>query len=130
MLGEFKIFATRGNVVDMAVGIIIGAAFGKIIDSLVRDVIMPLIALMLGKVGFSNLFFVLNQGAVPGPYLSLDAAQKSWRSHVQIWHVHQHHDLVCDRRTRGISIGTRGKSAESERRGSDSAYAGGSGAAA
>jgi len=77
MLEEFKKFAMRGNVVDMAVGIIIGAAFGKIVDSLVRDVIMPPIALVLGKVDFSNLFFVLKEGAIPGPYLSLDAAQKA-----------------------------------------------------
>src|SRR5271154_599318 len=77
MLEEFKKFAMRGNVVDMAVGIIIGAAFGKIVDSLVRDIIMPPIALVLGKVDFSNLFFVLKQGAIPGPYLSLDAAQKA-----------------------------------------------------
>ncbi len=77
MLEEFKKFAMRGNVVDMAVGIIIGAAFGKIVDSLVRDVMMPPIALVLGKVDFSNLFFVLRQGAIPGPYLSLDAAQKA-----------------------------------------------------
>jgi large conductance mechanosensitive channel len=77
MLGEFKKFAMRGNVVDMAVGIIIGAAFGKIVDSLVRDVIMPPIGLLLGKVDFANLFFVLREGAVPGPYLSLDAAQKA-----------------------------------------------------
>jgi len=74
---EFKKFAMRGNVVDMAVGIIIGAAFGKIVDSLVRDVIVPPIGLLLGKVDFTNLFFVLKQGAAPGLYLSLDAAQKA-----------------------------------------------------
>ena len=77
MLEEFKKFAMRGNVVDMAVGIIIGAAFGKIVDSLVRDVIMPPIGLLLGKVDFSNLFFVLKEGAAAGPYASLDAAQKA-----------------------------------------------------
>jgi large conductance mechanosensitive channel len=74
---EFKKFAMRGNVVDMAVGIIIGAAFGKIVDSLVRDLIMPPIGLLLGKVDFSNLFFVMKDGATAGPYVSVDAAQKA-----------------------------------------------------
>ncbi|MCP5153419.1 MAG: large conductance mechanosensitive channel protein MscL [Ectothiorhodospiraceae bacterium] len=60
MLQEFKKFAMRGNVVDMAVGIIIGAAFGKIVTSLVNDVIMPPIGLLLGKVDFSNLFINLS----------------------------------------------------------------------
>jgi large conductance mechanosensitive channel len=77
MLKEFREFAVRGNVVDMAVGIIIGAAFGKIVDSLVKDVIMPPIGLLLGKVDFSNLFVVLREGAQPGPYFSVDAAQKA-----------------------------------------------------
>jgi large conductance mechanosensitive channel len=77
MLKEFKEFAMRGNVVDMAVGIIIGAAFGKIVDSLVKDLIMPPIGLLLGKVDFSNLFFVLRDGPTPPPYLSIDAAQKA-----------------------------------------------------
>ena len=58
MLKEFKEFAMRGNVVDMAVGIIIGAAFGKIVNSLVQDVIMPPVGLLLGNVDFSNLFLV------------------------------------------------------------------------
>ena len=65
----------RGNVVDMAVGIIIGAAFGAIVTSLVSDVIMPPIGLALGKIDFSNLVIVLKQGATPGPYGSLAAAQ-------------------------------------------------------
>jgi len=77
MLKEFREFAVRGNVVDMAVGIIIGAAFGKIVDSLVKDVIMPPIGLLLGKVDFSNLFVVLREGAQAGPYLSVDVAQKA-----------------------------------------------------
>lgn len=76
-LNEFKKFAMRGNVIDMAVGIIIGAAFGKIVDSLVKDVIMPPIGLLLGKVDFTNLFVVLKQGTPESPYLSLDAAQKA-----------------------------------------------------
>jgi large conductance mechanosensitive channel len=78
MLKEFKDFAMRGNVVDMAVGIIIGAAFGTIIKSLVADVIMPPIGLLLGDVDFANLFAVLKQGAeVAGPYESLAAAKEA-----------------------------------------------------
>ncbi len=77
MLKEFRDFAVRGNVVDMAVGIIIGAAFGKIVDSLVKDVIMPPIGLLLGKVDFSNLFWVMKQGTQVGPYLTVEAAQKA-----------------------------------------------------
>ncbi len=77
MLKEFKEFAVRGNVVDMAVGIVIGAAFGKIVESLVKDLIMPPIGLLLGKVDFTNLFLVLKQGAQVGPYLSVEAAQKA-----------------------------------------------------
>lgn len=76
MLDAFKKFAMRGNVVDMAVGVIIGAAFGKIVDSLVKDLIMPPIGLLLGKVDFANLFFVLKDGATAGPYVSVEAAQK------------------------------------------------------
>jgi large conductance mechanosensitive channel len=75
MLKDFKAFVMRGNVVDMAVGIIIGAAFGPIISSLVKDVIMPPIGLGLGKVDFANLFVVLKEGTTPGPYASLAAAQ-------------------------------------------------------
>ena len=76
MLGEFKKFAMRGNVMDMAVGIIIGAAFGTIVKSLVADVIMPPIGLLLGNVDFTNLFIVLRAGAeVAGPYATqADAA--------------------------------------------------------
>lgn len=77
MLQEFKKFAMRGNVVDMAVGIIIGAAFGAIVKSLVDDVIMPPIGLLLGNVDFTNLFVVLKEGATPEPYASLDAAKKA-----------------------------------------------------
>ena len=77
MLKEFKEFAMRGNVVDMAVGIIIGAAFGAIVQSLVADVIMPPIGLILGNVDFSNLFVVLKEGAAAAPYSSLAEAQKA-----------------------------------------------------
>ena len=75
MMKEFKEFAVKGNVVDMAVGIIIGAAFGTIVKSLVADVIMPPIGLALGNVDFANLFVVLKQGAPAGPYASLADAQ-------------------------------------------------------
>jgi large conductance mechanosensitive channel len=75
MLKEFKAFAMRGNVVDMAVGIIIGAAFGSIVKSLVDDVIMPPIGLLLGNVDFSNLFVVLKEGATAAPYTSVAAAK-------------------------------------------------------
>jgi large conductance mechanosensitive channel len=71
MLKDFKEFAMRGSLVDMAVGIIIGVAFGAIIQSLVADVLMPPIGLVLGKVDFANLFVVLKEGAASGPYSSL-----------------------------------------------------------
>ena len=75
MLKEFKEFAMKGNVLDMAVGIIIGAAFGLIVTSLVNDVIMPPIGLLLGNVDFSNIFAVLKEGKTPGPYASVAAAK-------------------------------------------------------
>lgn len=75
MLRDFKAFITRGNVIDMAVGIIIGIAFGLVVNSFVKDVIMPPIGLALGNVDFANLFVVLKEGLVPGPYASLAAAQ-------------------------------------------------------
>lgn len=77
MFKEFKEFAMRGSVIDLAVGVVLGAAFGKIVDSLVKDVIMPPIGLALGKVDFSNLFLVLKDGASAGPYASVDAAIKA-----------------------------------------------------
>ncbi len=77
MLKEFREFVMRGNVVDMAVGIIIGVAFGTIIQSLVKDVIMPPIGLALGNVDFSNLFSVLKEGVPPGPYAALIEAQEA-----------------------------------------------------
>lgn len=81
MFKEFKEFAVKGNVVDMAVGIIIGAAFGGIVKSLVDDVIMPPLGLVLGKIDFSNLFFVLKDGAkAVGPYVSLAEAKAAGAS--------------------------------------------------
>jgi len=76
MLKEFKEFALKGNVLDMAVGIIIGAAFSGIVNSLVTDIIMPPVGLLLGH-DFSNLFIVLKEGTVPGRYASLADAKKA-----------------------------------------------------
>jgi large conductance mechanosensitive channel len=78
MFKEFREFAMRGNVMDMAVGIIIGAAFGTIVNSFVQDVIMPPIGLLLGRVDFSNLFFVLKEGSkAAGPYATVAAAKSA-----------------------------------------------------
>ena len=75
MFKEFKEFAMRGNVVDMAVGIIIGGAFGLIAKVLVSDVLMPPLGLMMGGVDFENFFIVLKEGTQAGPYLTLEAAK-------------------------------------------------------
>lgn len=76
--GEFKTFAMKGNVIDMAVGIIIGAAFGKIIDSLVKDIIMPPLGWLMGKVDFTNLYLTLpNYDGEIIKYPSLEAAQSA-----------------------------------------------------
>jgi large conductance mechanosensitive channel len=77
MLKEFKEFAMKGNVLDMAVGIIIGGAFGTIIQSLVKDVLMPPIGLLLGGIDFSNIFLTLKAGNPAGPYGNLAAAQSA-----------------------------------------------------
>lgn len=65
MFQEFKTFIMKGNVLDLAVGVIIGAAFGKIVDSMVNDLIMPVVGLVLGKVDFANLFILLGDGTFP-----------------------------------------------------------------
>ena len=76
MLKEFREFAVKGNVIDLAVGVIIGGAFGKIVDSVVADLIMPVVGLVFGKLDFSNLFIVL--GTVPeGTARTLDALKKA-----------------------------------------------------
>ncbi len=77
MFKEFREFAMRGNVVDMAVGIIIGGAFGTIVRSLVTDVIMPPIGLLLGGVDFTDLFLTLKDGIPAGPYATLASAQEA-----------------------------------------------------
>jgi large conductance mechanosensitive channel len=76
MLNEFKEFIAKGNVMDLAVGVIIGAAFQKIVDSLVNDLVMPVVGLLLGGTDFTNLFIVLKEGAkAPAPYASLTEAK-------------------------------------------------------
>jgi len=76
MMQEFREFAIKGNVIDLAVGVIIGGAFGKIVDSVVSDLIMPVVGLVFGKLDFSNLFLVL--GTVPeGTAMTLDALKKA-----------------------------------------------------
>lgn len=76
-LNEFKDFAVKGNVVDLAIAVVVGGAFGKIVTSLVNDIIMPPIGLLLGGVDFSNLYVVIKEGTVASPYLSLAAAQEA-----------------------------------------------------
>lgn len=78
MLNEFKKFIMRGNILDMSVGIIIGASFSKIADSLVNDILMPPIGLLLRGIDFSNIFFVIKKGVEnEGPYRSLEAAKSA-----------------------------------------------------
>ncbi len=76
MMQEFKEFAVKGNVMDLAVGVIIGAAFGKIVDSVVADLIMPIVGAIFGKLDFSSLFVVLGQ-APAGTAMTLDALKKA-----------------------------------------------------
>jgi large conductance mechanosensitive channel len=96
MMQEFKEFAVKGNVMDLAVGVIIGGAFGKIVDSVVGDLIMPMVGAVVGKLDFSNLFIVL--GTPPaGTAMTLDALKKGghrcwptatsspWRSTLRFW---------------------------------------------
>ncbi|MEP6790968.1 MAG: large conductance mechanosensitive channel protein MscL, partial [Ramlibacter sp.] len=76
MAKEFREFAVKGNVVDLAVGVIIGAAFGKIVDSAVNDLIMPVVGMVFGKLDFSSLFVVLG-GVPPGTAMTLEALKKA-----------------------------------------------------
>ena len=76
MMQEFREFAVKGNVIDLAVGVIIGGAFGKIVDSVVGDLIMPVVGLVFGKLDFSNLFIVLGN-VPPGTGTTLDALKKA-----------------------------------------------------
>ena len=77
MLKEFRDFAMKGNVIDLAVGIILGVAFGAIITSLVDDILMPPVGVLLGDVDFSNIFLVLKEGDVLGPYSSVTSAREA-----------------------------------------------------
>lgn len=77
MFKEFKEFAIKGNMMEMAVGIMLGAAFKSFIDSLVNDILMPPIGLLLGNADFSELYIMLKEGATPGPYASLTAAHEA-----------------------------------------------------
>jgi large conductance mechanosensitive channel len=77
LMKEFREFAVKGNVVDLAIGLIIGAEFGKIVNSLVTDIVMPPIGLIIGGVDFKNLYILLKEGAVAAPYASLPDAQKA-----------------------------------------------------
>ena len=77
MLKEFKEFAAKGNMLDMAVGIVIGAAFATIITSLVNDIVMPPIGMALGGVDFAEMFAILQQGDPAGPYATLAAAKEA-----------------------------------------------------
>ena len=77
MLKEFRDFALKGNVVDMAVGIVIGVAFGAIVNSAVADLLMPVIGLLTGGVDFGNLLVVLKEGTPPGPYPTVAAAKEA-----------------------------------------------------
>ena len=78
MLSEFKEFIAKGNVMDLAVGVIIGAGFQRIVDSAVNDLIMPFVGMALGGRDFTSMFIVLDEGAkVPGPYASLVEAREA-----------------------------------------------------
>lgn len=77
MLKEFKEFALKGNLVDMATGIVIGAAFSTVVKSLVEDVLMPPLGMLMGGVDFANLFLVIKEGVTAAPYLSVDAATEA-----------------------------------------------------
>ena len=77
MFKEFKEFALKGNVMDMAVGIILGVAFGAIVKSLVDDLLMPPLGLLLGSADFTNLFLIIKEGATPGPFATLADAHKA-----------------------------------------------------
>ena len=77
MLKEFREFALRGNMLDLAVGLVIGLAFTSVVNVLVSDILLPPLGLLLGGADFTNLFVVLKEGAMPGPYLTLAAAQEA-----------------------------------------------------
>lgn len=102
MLEEYKAFAVRGNVVDMAVGIIIGAAFNGVVQSLVKDVLMPPLGLLMGDVDFANLFLVLKEGTPAAPYATLEAARSAGAVTINAG-VYQQRDELPDRHVCGLS---------------------------
>jgi large conductance mechanosensitive channel len=77
MLKEFKEFAIKGNAIDLAVGLVLGTAFGAIVASLVTDIVMPPIGLLLGDVDFAQMFIVLKEGSTPAPYATVAAASEA-----------------------------------------------------
>ena len=98
MFKEFRQFAARGNVIDLAVGVIIGAAFGKIVTSLVTDVVMPPIGLVIGRVDFKNLYVALNGQSLRQPRRGAEGR----RADHQLRRLPQHHHRVPDRRVRRV----------------------------
>ena len=101
MMKEFREFAARGNVIDLAVGVIIGAAFGKIVTSLVNDIVMPPIGMAIGRVDFKNLFVALNGQQ----YASLADAQKAGAPTINYGIVPEHGARVPDCRVRHLPDG-------------------------
>ena len=77
MIKEFKEFIVKGSMIDMAVGIVLGGAFGTVVNSLVKDIIMPPLGVLMGGVDFTNYFIVLVEGTSPAPYATLAAAQEA-----------------------------------------------------
>lgn len=77
MFKEFKEFAIKGNMLDLAIAVVVGGAFGAIVNSLVKDIIMPPLGLLLGKLDFSNLFWVMKEGTPAGPYMTVEQAAKA-----------------------------------------------------
>lgn len=77
LIKEFREFIIKGNVLDMAIGIIIGVAFGAVVNSAVNDIIMPPIGLLLGRINFANLFVILKEGHLPSPYNTVNAANEA-----------------------------------------------------
>ena len=77
MFQEFREFAVKGNVIDLAVGLVIGAAFGTIVTAFVDGIIMPLVGLLIGGIDFSNFFTILKEGTTPPPYATVEAAQEA-----------------------------------------------------
>lgn len=89
-LKDFKAFAAKGNVIDLAIGVVIGAAFGKIVTALVADIIMPFVSMLTGGINFTDKFYVLKQGTeAPGPYPTLEAAQAAGANVLAYGHFFQ-----------------------------------------